>query len=32
MKKNKIKINLTKEKEVTGPIYDDDSKPTYYKW
>lgn len=32
MKKNKIKINLTKEKEVTGPIYDDDEKPTFYKW
>jgi uncharacterized membrane protein len=31
-KKDKIKIKITKEKEVTGPIYDDDEKPTYYKW
>ena len=27
-----IKLNLEKHEEITGPIYDDDGKPTYYKW
>lgn len=31
-KKEKIKLNLEKHEEITGPIYDDDEKPTYYKW
>ena len=32
--KKKAKINLEADKSdcVTGPIYDDDSKQTYYKW
>lgn len=31
-KKEKIKLNLGRGEEITGPIYDDDEKPTYYKW
>lgn len=31
-KKGKIKLNLGRGEEITGPIYDDDEKPTYYKW
>lgn len=31
-KKEKIKLNLGKGEEITGPIYDDDERPTYYKW
>lgn len=31
-KKKKIKLNLEKGEEITGPIYDNDGKPTYYKW
>ncbi|WP_443874695.1 hypothetical protein [Megasphaera elsdenii] len=30
--KGKIKLNLEKHNECCGPIYDDDEKPTYYKW